>query len=285
MITAASLVGLVLIAFIATWAFRKRRNDRIHQDILDFSNAGLVGTHDTEKGGNFGDDTSSTTGHGSGSSGGHAAVPPSVLARQQMYQDNSSVYTAQTSYPQPPPSRNANPYGANPYGQQAAYAYPQRSNTYDNWAYYQNPSGPASSGSPMPNPYDQAYGVADAYGGIAESLPQASVMAGVGAGAQRPAQAGVQRRPSAQRKPAPHLSISSDAPPAAANLTSPESTTSLNNPPLQPAADLSGAVPAQGRLVVSRSLPRQVAVLRSARRSQILPSHHPGAQRVKLAKA
>ena len=255
-ITASALVGLVLLAFLATWAIRKRRNSRINQEILDFSNAGLINdAHDVEKGGRFGESETvsatghgSVTGHGGGSSSGHggAAIPPSVLAQQYAYQDAGSSYPAMASYaPQPPPSRNANPYGAPP-----TYAYGAYQQPNNNWGYYN------TSGAPT---YDQSYGgVTDAYGGIAESLPAEGIMAGVGAGAQKPAQ-GVQRRPSAQRKPAPHLSISSDVAP---NVQGPDSGLSLNNPPLQPAADFNNATPPldtslagpAGRLVVSASI-------------------------------
>ncbi len=83
MITAASLVGLVLIIAIATWAIRKRKNDRIDRDILDFSTGNLM--HDTEKGagagGNGSIEGASSTGHGSSSSHGTLSLGPMETSR------------------------------------------------------------------------------------------------------------------------------------------------------------------------------------------------------------
>ncbi|TFK92848.1 hypothetical protein K466DRAFT_187471 [Polyporus arcularius HHB13444] len=216
-ITTASLVGLVLIIAIATWAIRKRRNERLHQDILDFSNASLVNeSHDVEKGGG-----GSSVGHGSGSSTGHVALPLPALPRQKYHES----YAASTPTFVPPPSRNANPYGAPQYASNAYGGYVQN----NNWGYGY---GNATQGG-----YDQAYaGTEDAYGGIADY----SAMVGVGAGAQAPAQAPAnppQRRPSAQRKPPPALDIPPTNPIAQpVNVTSPISSVSISNPPLQPAA-------------------------------------------------
>ena len=194
-ITASVLVGLVLLAFLATWALRKRRNDRINQDIIDFSNAGLVtaAAHDSEKGGRFGDNDG-------GSSSGHGSTGTGAVAPSRMYQDTAAAYPTYT-----PPSQaaynagGAGGYAASTYSSNA-YAYPQRNNTYDNWGYYQ---GAPAAGGAMGNPYDQQQSYAvGAYGGMAESYAAAGgAMAGVGAGAQQ--QQPLQRRPSAQRKPAP----------------------------------------------------------------------------------
>ncbi|RPD66780.1 hypothetical protein L226DRAFT_118430 [Lentinus tigrinus ALCF2SS1-7] len=221
-ITAASLVGLVIIIAIATWAIRKRRNDRLHEDILDFSNANLVNeSHDVEKG----DGVGSSLGHGSSSSTGHGTIPPAVQPRH-MYQDSYAASTP-TFAPPPAPSRYANAYGAQPqYASNAYGGYVQNSN---NWGY--------GYGNATQTGYDQAYaGTEDAYGGIAEY----SAMAGVGAGAQTQAQPPAnppQRRPSAQRKPPPALDIPPTNPIAQpTNAPSPISSQSINNPPLQPAA-------------------------------------------------
>lgn len=225
MITAASLVGLILLVVIATWAIRKRRHERLHQDILDFSNAGLVGSDlDPEKNA----DPGSTAGHGSGSSLGHGGTLPPPVQPRQMYQDN---YAAPIYAPQPPPSRNANPYGAQPGYGATAYGGYQQNNSYDNWG-YGNGYGNAAA---MQNPYDQAYGgMDDAYGGYVEP----GMMAGVGTGAQAaPPSNPPQRRPSAQRKAPPPLNLNPPNPIAQpTNAPSPVTAVSLNNPPLQPAA-------------------------------------------------
>ncbi|KAI0722271.1 hypothetical protein C8T65DRAFT_734689 [Cerioporus squamosus] len=198
-ITAASLVGLVLIIAIATWAIRKRRNERLHQDILDFSNASLVNeAHDVEKGVDI--------------------IAPDVPGKLRC--EHSDVR------PSASPSRNANPYGAQPQYASNAYGGYAPNN---NWGY--------GYGNATQAGYDQAYaGTEDAYGGIADY----GAMAGVGAGAQAPAQPPAnppQRRPSAQRKPPPALDIPSINPIAQpTNAPSPISSVSINNPPLQPAA-------------------------------------------------
>ena len=233
---------------IATWALRKRRNDRLHQDILDFSNANLV-DHDPEKVVGAAE-VGSSVGHGSGSSTGHGTVPPPVQPRN-MYQDS---YSTPIYAPKPPPSRNANPYGAQaayepPYGA-AAYNGYQQNNTYNNYGYGYGNVGASHTG------YDQAYGgMDDAYAGYAE----AGAMAGIGAGAQQPSNP-PQRRPSAQRKPPPALNLTPPANPIVQPVNAP-SPVSLNNPPLQPSGapltlpDEFGATPsAAGRLMVSRVL-------------------------------
>ena len=235
MITAASLVGLVIIIALATWFIRRRRNDRLHRDILDFSNASLVNeSHDVEKG----DGAGSSIGHGSGSSSGHGTIPPAVQPRH-MYQESFAASTPTFATP-PPANRRANPYGAQP--QYASNAY---------GGYVQNNKWGYGYGNATQSGYDQAYGgLDDAYGGIADY----GAMAGVGAGAQAQAQAPAnppQRRPSAQRKPPPPLHITPTNPIAQpTNAPSPISTVSINNPPLQPAAappalpDEFGAAPA-----------------------------------------
>ncbi|KAJ8462206.1 hypothetical protein ONZ51_g11048 [Trametes cubensis] len=241
-ITAASLVGLVLLIALATWAIRKRRKDRLHQDILDFSTANLVS--DAEKGGGgagaadsrsrrqmFADagDNGSISGHGSGSSSGHGTAaysqPPSPAVAGH-----------------PAASRAVNPYSQPAYADRS-YAFPsqEQNNTYANWGYggYGNNAATAPAAQPQ-NAYDQAYGgYDDAYGGI-----DSAAMAGVGAGAQSQ---GPQRRPSAHRKPPPQLYIPPANPiaQAVANTQSPESTVSLTKPPLQPASGMGAAQPAR----------------------------------------
>ncbi|KAI0677018.1 hypothetical protein C8Q78DRAFT_1073761 [Trametes maxima] len=213
-ITAASLVGLVLIIAIATWAIRKRRNDRIHQDILDFSTAGLVNDEEKGSGGGSGGgrrdmfadggvDNNSSNGHGSGSSSGHGAFSQPQVQPRGMY-ENSGYPTMPVFVPNQ--GRAMNQYPAQNAYNASGYAFPTQdsNNTYANWGYgYGNGAAPT-----QPNNFDQAYGgVEDAYGGIATSAPQ-SVMAGISAGAQSAGpQAQVQRRPSGHRKPPPQLYI------------------------------------------------------------------------------
>ncbi|KAI0637958.1 hypothetical protein C8Q77DRAFT_1070345 [Trametes polyzona] len=242
-ITTASLVGLVLVIAIATWAIRKRRNDRIHRDILDFSTANLVS--DPEKGGGSGGiggsmDAASSNGHGSASSHGALSQPP--VQPRGVYE--SAGYAPRPTYaPNPAQSRAVNPYPAQA-GYQDRYAFPsqEQNNTYANWGYGY---GAAAAPAPSKNPYDQAYGVDDAYGGIAYNDPQQGAMAGVGAGAQSQ---GPQRRPSAHRKPPPQLYIAPTAPIAeavATNAPSPISSVSITKPPLQPAPGVGAAQPAR----------------------------------------
>ncbi|KAI0751513.1 hypothetical protein C8Q80DRAFT_580338 [Daedaleopsis nitida] len=219
-ITTASILGLILLVILATWAIRKRRKDRVYDDILDFSpNSNLVGReNDLEKGASA-TDVGSSVGHDGGSSMGHGTVPPPVQQRQ-MYQDN---YAAPIYAPKPPPSRNANPYGVQPaYGAGAYNGGYQQNNAYDNWGYgYGNAAAP-------PIAYDQAYGgMDDAYGGMADT----GMMAGVGAGAQ-PANP-PQRRPSAHRKAPPPLNLSAANPIAQPVQVSP--VAAGNNAPVQPA--------------------------------------------------
>ncbi|EJF62837.1 hypothetical protein DICSQDRAFT_154090 [Dichomitus squalens LYAD-421 SS1] len=252
-ITAASLVGLVLIIALATWAIRKRRHDRLHEDILDFSTANLVGeSHDAEKGAGAGAGSADTSSSGHGSSFGHGgSLPPAVQPRQayQLQDPGAGYGAAAAAYgvPQREPSRAAQPYGA-----QAAYggaygAYQQPNNTYDNWNY-----GYGAATPPSQHAYDQAYGgMEDPYGGVYGNMQydNTGMMAGVGAGAQQQAPANPpQRRPSAQRKPAPPLNIPTENPIAQpGNVVSPESAMSLNNPPLQAAASSNSANPPRQR--------------------------------------
>ncbi|KAH9894419.1 hypothetical protein C8Q73DRAFT_515942 [Cubamyces lactineus] len=256
-ITAASLVGLVMLIALATWAIRKRRNDRLHQDILDFSTANLVG--DAEKGGGgvgaadggsrrqmFADagDNGSSSGHGSSSSSGHgpaAYSQPPVQQSRDMYK-NGGYPTLPVFVPQPAASRAANPYSQPTYADRS-YAFPtqEQNNTYANWGYggYGNNAATAPAAQTQ-NAYDQAYGgYDDAYGGL-----DSAAMAGVGAGAQSQ---GPQRRPSAHRKPPPQLYIPPANPiaQAVANTQSPDSTVSLSKPPLQPASGMGAAQPAR----------------------------------------
>ncbi|KAI9001341.1 hypothetical protein BD414DRAFT_505084 [Trametes punicea] len=252
-ITAASLVGLVVIIAIATWAIRKRRNDRLHQDILDFSTANLVG--DTEKGGGaagtdggrrdmFADGSST---HGSGSSSGHGGYtrPQPQVQTGGMY--DNAVYPAASAFvPKPAPTMPVNPYSAQPAYVDPSYAFPtqEQNNTYANWNYGY---GAAAMVQPQ-NAYEQAYGgMDDAYGGIAAADPQQSVaMAGIGTGVQGQ---GPQRRPSAHRKPPPQLYI----PPTTSQVVgaSPTSTVSITKPPLQPAPGLGAAQPARRTSLLS----------------------------------
>ncbi|KAI0650204.1 hypothetical protein C8Q79DRAFT_371084 [Trametes meyenii] len=236
-ITAASLVGLVLIIAIATWAIRKRRNDRIHQDILDFSTAGLVNDEEKGSGGGSGGgrrdmfadgvvDNNSSHGHGSGSSSGHGAFSQPQVQPRGMYEN--------TGYPTlpvfvPNQGRAMNQYPAQNAYTASSYAFPSQesNNTYANWGYgYGNGAAPT-----QPNNFDLAYGgVEDAYGGIAVSAQQ-SVMAGVGAGAQSAGpQAQVQRRPSGHRKPPPQLYIPPANPIAQAVPTNAPSPVVTSNP-------------------------------------------------------
>ncbi|KAI1789061.1 hypothetical protein LXA43DRAFT_1096785 [Ganoderma leucocontextum] len=232
-ITAASLVGLVLIIALATWAIRKRRNDRLNQDIIDFSNAGLVNEHDTEKGaGGYGAgagnvETGSTE-SGDGTSFGHGnTVPPPVQPRQ-MYQDMGYGAAAAYGVPSRQDSRNqpAGPYGAQggyggAYGayQQSSSAYQQPNTTYNNWGY----------GYPAGAQYDQAYGgMDDAYSGYTDAQANVNV-AGYGAGAQQTSATPLQRRPSAQRKPAPQLDIALESSVSQRYVTSPESSVSTGS--------------------------------------------------------
>ncbi|KAI0332424.1 hypothetical protein GY45DRAFT_1369140 [Cubamyces sp. BRFM 1775] len=256
-ITAASLVGLVMLIALATWAIRKRRNDRLHQDILDYSTANLVG--DAEKGGGgagaadggsrrqmFADagDNGSSSGHGSGSSSGHGTAAysqPPVQPSRGMY-ENAGYPSLPVFVPQPAPSRAANPYSQPAYADRS-YAFPsqEQNNTYANWGYggYGNNAATAPV-TQTQNAYDQAYGgYDDAYGGI-----DSAAMAGVGAGAQSQ---GPQRRPSAHRKPPPQLYIPPTNPIAQAitNTQSPDSTVSLSKPALQPASGMGAAQPAR----------------------------------------
>ncbi|OSC98657.1 hypothetical protein PYCCODRAFT_1470806 [Trametes coccinea BRFM310] len=265
-ITAASLVGLVLIIAIATWAIRKRRNDRLHQDILDFSTANLVS--DAEKGSGAGGsrrdmfaeggaaDNGSSTGHGSGSSSGHGGYSQSSQAQVQprgMYENPG--YSNLAAYaPNPAPSRAVNPYAPQAAYADRGYAFPtqEQNNTYANWGYAGYNAAPAVV-QPQ-NTYDQAAygGMDDAYGGIAAE----AAMAGVGAGAQSQ---GPQRRPSAHRKPPPQLYIPPSNPIAqavAANgAPSPISSVSLTQPALQPATGVGAAQPPARRTSLLNSPP------------------------------
>ena len=228
-ITAASIIGLILLIVLGTWAIRKRRNDRLDREILDFSTSNLVNGDDIEKAGAM--EVGSNLGHGSGSSSGHGTLPPPVQSRQ-MYQEN---YNAPVFPPRPPPSRNANPYGQPAYNATGYTGY-QSTNAYNNnqWGY-----GYGNAAAPAQTEYDQAYaGYDDAYGGMAGAGAGAAgvgAMTGVGAGAQN-TQA-PQRRPSANRKPPPQLIIPPTNPIAQPlNAPSPVSTESITKPPLQPAA-------------------------------------------------
>ncbi|KAI0356482.1 hypothetical protein OH77DRAFT_1520007 [Trametes cingulata] len=263
-ITAASLVGLVLLVALATWAIRKRNRDRLHQDILDFSTANLV--HDAEKGSGggggagsggdgrremFADEGGSSNGHGSAatSSSGHGAYSQPPLQPRGMYEAAAYPVVPASAYapppPKPTPSRAANPYPAyadRQYAFPSQEQPPHQQNTYANWGYGYGAPAPAPVMQPQQNQFDQAYaGVDDAYGGIAASVDQPGVMAGVGAGAQSQGPAATpQRRPSAHRKPPPQLYIPPANPIAQAvsggNALSPVTqptrrTSLLNSPP------------------------------------------------------
>ncbi|KAL1940101.1 hypothetical protein VTO73DRAFT_9436 [Trametes versicolor] len=211
-ITAASLVGLVLIIAIATWAIRKRKNDRIDRDILDFSTAANL-MHDTEKGAGAGGsgsiEAASSTGHGSSSSHGTLSLGPMETSRG-MYENRGYPAAAPAYIPRNQPSRMANPYPAQQQPAYNTYAFPsqEQSNTtyggWNNYGAYGNGNGGAMQA--QNNQFDQAYsGTEDPYGGIAYDAPQQNgAMAGVGAGAQGQ---GPVRRPSAHRKPPPQLYI------------------------------------------------------------------------------
>lgn len=236
-ITAASLVGLVLIIAIATWAIRKRKHERLHRDILDFSTADLV--DHAEKGAGAGGVNgtgsiggTSSAGHGSSSS--HGALAQPQMQPRGMYENVG--YPSLPAYAPNPMARAANPYPAQSAYNDRGYAFPsqEQNNTYANWGYrYGN-------GQQQQTQFDQAYaGVDDAYGGLAYNDPQP--MAGVGAGAQSQ---GPQRRPSAHRKPPPQLHIPPANPIAEAIATnSPISSVSLTKPALQPAGGMVGAQP------------------------------------------
>ncbi|KAI0772004.1 hypothetical protein BD413DRAFT_612839 [Trametes elegans] len=217
-ITAASLVGLVLIIAFATWAIRKRRNERLHQDIIDFSTAGLV--NDEEKAGgaarrdwlaDSGLDNSSSNGHGSSSSGHGGMSQPPVQSRN-MY-DNGGYPTLPVFVPNPTPSRAANSYPAQAaYADRYAFPSQEQNTTYANWGYGYGNNASAAAASQRQNTYEQAYGgMDDAYGGMAPPSPQQGAMAGIGAGAQSQGQA-PQRRPSGHRKPPPQLTIAPSNP-------------------------------------------------------------------------
>ncbi|KAH9850019.1 hypothetical protein C2E23DRAFT_334735 [Lenzites betulinus] len=244
-ITAASLVGLVIIIAVATWAIRKRKRERLHQDILDFSSADLVDHAEKGEGsggigvrgtGSIGG--ASSADHGSSSSHGTLSAPQ--MQPRGMYEN--SGYPSMPAYAANPAARTPNPY-AQPAYNDRGYAFPsqEQNNTYANWGYgYGNQQQ-------QQNQFDQTYaGSEDAYGGLAYNDPhQLGAMAGVGAGAQGP---GPQRRPSAHRKPPPQLYIPPANPVAetvATNGHSPISSVSITKPPLQAAGGMGAAQPAR----------------------------------------
>lgn len=307
-ITAATLVGLVLIIALTTWAIRKRRNDRLNQDIIDFSNAGLVNEHDSEKGGaeefggGAGNFETNSTGSGNGSSLGHGnTVPPSVQPRH-MYQDMGYGAAAAYGVPSRQASRNqpASPYGAqNTYGgtygayKQPSVTYQSPSTTYNTWNY-----GYPGAGAPQ---YDQAYGgMDDAYSGYIDARSNVNV-AGYGAGAQQTSATPLQRRPSAQRKPAPQLDLASESPASQRNIVaSPDSipSTGSGTPPPEkgsyPKLPVPGPLPnefgASMGSPTEHQEPRRLVV--SAESTPVASSHgviltwvlcdHPGSQRLRV---
>ncbi|CDO76570.1 hypothetical protein BN946_scf184831.g6 [Trametes cinnabarina] len=253
-ITAASLVGLVVIIAIATWAIRKRRNDRLHQDILDFSTANLVS--DAEKGSGAGRrdmfteggaaDNGSSAGHGSGSSsvhGGYSQSSQSQVQPRAMYENQG--YAGMPAYAsQPAAPRAAYPYAAQPVYADRGYGFPSQE----------------QNNTPKTRMNTAYGGMDDAYGGIAGDA------VGVAAGAQNQ---GPQRRPSAHRKPPPQLYIPPSNPIAQAvpanGASSPISSVSLTQPALQPATGTATAQPPARRTSLLNTPPADSSFKRERR--------------------
>ncbi|KAI0939679.1 hypothetical protein AcW1_004632 [Taiwanofungus camphoratus] len=244
-IVSASLVGLVLFIVIATFAIRRRRRNKLHDEAIDFrpdsSSEQLVinSTADVEKGADPGIPGAGRRSSGGSMGGetsrvGSAEALASGLAGSGAGTGRSRDMYERTGYPALPV------FVPEPAPTHSNYSTPQ--NTYTAQGYsaqgqnqaYPDP-GPYPSFTPLSNPFDPPL------------QPNIPVVASTGplnglyprAVAQRPA----------QRKQAPALlplNIASMSPPVYSGPVpdpSPQSAVSLTASPMQPASTMNPANP------------------------------------------
>lgn len=226
-ITACSLIGLVLLIVVATYAIRRRRRNKLHDEAVDFtpfpSSDELLGNrNDVERGGSGG--ALGTRPSSRGSVGDETLPSATRTAAPEMYQTGYAVPTYMPpSGPPPPPKATttsttnqvafpsqayANAMaGYNDYGPYPTYAAPTNPNAYQ-------PQQAANTLAPRPGPsYNTAYGAATAPAVAAPANPPI--------------------RKASQRKQVPPLNLSAarpDASPPAYQLMNDTSVSPMVNP-------------------------------------------------------
>lgn len=224
-ITACSLIGLVLLIVVATYTIRRRRRNKLHEEAVDFtpfpSSDELLGHgSDVERGGGGGLGGTLTRLSSKGSTGDDAL--PS--AAPEMYQTGYAIptYVPPPGPAQPPKAATtsttnqvafpAQMYtntasGFNEYGPYPTYVAPVNPNAYQ-------PQPATNMLAPRPGPsYNATYGAAPAAAGTAPANPPV--------------------RKGSQRKQVPPLNLSAarpDASPPAYQLVNDTSASPMVNP-------------------------------------------------------